>query len=94
MASPRELYVLNGQEGVLRCQNRTTSPYTYVSNARWFLQYANGSNISFDTSDSVYVYKHTVTFFTMSTENEGKYFCCTASLTCSNIAHVRISGKF
>ena len=86
--------MLEEQEGVLRCQDRTTSPYRYVSNARWYHEYADGSNDSLGISDSVHTYRHTLTFYPISSENEGKYFCCTPNLNCSNRAHVRISGKF
>jgi len=92
VASPRELYVLPGQEGVLRCQDRTTSRYTYISNARWYRKYLNGSNTSIGTSDSIYSYKHTLTFYPIAKQNEGNYFCCTPNIICSNTVPVRISG--
>ena len=94
VTSPRELYVLSGQEGVLRCQDRTTTPYTYVSNARWYRQYTNGSNTSIDASGSIFSYKHTLTFYPILRENEGNYFCCTSDTICSNTVPVRISGEF
>lgn len=93
MASPTELNVLRGQQGVLRCQDRTTNPYRYVSNARWYREYGNGSNISLSTSNSVHVYRHTLTFYPITTGDEGYYYCCASSWICSNIGHVRISGK-
>ena len=95
VSSPRELYILEGDRGTIRCQNRSVDEQTSnVYNAIWLRLDADGTNTSIATLNSVYSSSHTLTFNPFLTENQGNYYCCLPDQSsCSNVSIVRQSSK-
>lgn len=97
MTFPHRLYVLEGDQGTVRCQNRSLDEqtfYAYISNAIWWRRHINGTNTRIGISGSVYSRGHTLNFSPISTENQGSYFCCLPDESvCSNTSVVRKSSK-
>ena len=94
---PRQLYVLEGESGTIRCQNRSMDEqafYSYVSNAIWWHRDTDGTITRIGSYGSVYSSSHTLNFNPISSENQGKYYCCLPDQsTCSNISIVIQSSK-
>jgi len=95
---PHQLYVLEGERGTIRCQNRSSDGmfYSYISNVVWWHIDPNGSNISITASNSrsVYSVAHTLNFNPISIKNEGLYYCCLQDgSACSDASNVKKSSK-
>ncbi|XP_065913356.1 transmembrane and immunoglobulin domain-containing protein 1-like [Dysidea avara] len=87
ISSPQQLYVLDGHQGTVRCQNRSDSGehfYSYITDAVWYRYYDNGSNFTISAgSGTVYSRGYTLIFNPLLGEDQGHYFCCTQSVQCS-----------
>ena len=101
MSLPHQLYVLEGDRGTIRCQNRSTDGqtfYTYVSNAVWWRHNSNGTLTKIRRSGSIYSSAHALHFNPISSENQGNYFCCMPDHNdeseCSSISVVIQSSKY
>ena len=94
---PRQLYVLEGDNDTVGCQNRSMDEqifYSYVSNAIWWRHDTDGTIIRITTFGSVYSFGHKLYFNPFSSENQGIYYCCLPDESaCSNISIVRRSSK-
>ena len=94
---PRELYVLEGDRGTIRCQNRSVDKQTFYSNVYnsiWWHHDIDGTITRIGKSGSVYSSRHTLNFNPMLRENQGNYYCCLPDQSsCSDISVVRQSSK-
>ena len=97
ISAPRQLYVLEGNRGIVRCQNRSDNGnhfYSYISNAVWYRYHDNGSNMTVIGSDTVYSTGYTLSFNSISEEDQGRYFCCVLNGQCSKVLTIAmIAGK-
>ena len=98
---PHESYVLQGNRGTIRCQNRSADErvfYSYITNAVWYRDYENGTEKRIGTSGSVYSSRHLLNFIpTVKKVDEGVYYCCVPNGPCGNSITsrtvVKISSK-
>ena len=98
---PHENYVLEGNRGIVRCQNRSNDErifYSYVTNAVWYRDYGNGTRRQVSSSGPVYSRRHLLYFDpTVRKVDEGIYYCCIPNGPCGNSSKrntvVRISSE-
>ena len=87
MSAPQQLFVLDGDQGTVRCQNRSENGdhfYSNVYDAVWYRHYNNGSNVTIGTSSRrVYSRGYTLNFNSILPLDEGHYFCCAMNGQCS-----------
>ncbi|XP_065913104.1 netrin receptor DCC-like isoform X3 [Dysidea avara] len=85
---PHQRYVLEGNQGSVRCQNRSddgTTFYSYITNAIWYRDYRNGTIVQIGDSGPVYADKHTLIISSMTGADQGLYYCCvSAGALCGN----------
>ena len=85
---PHRWYVLEGNQGTVRCQNRSndgTNFCSYITNTIWYRDYQNGTITRIGNSGPVYADKHTLIISSMTDADQGLYYWCTpAGLLCGN----------
>ena len=85
---PQKYYVLQGNRGTIRCQNRSDdggSFYSYIINAEWYRDYGNGTQKRIGSSGPVYSRIHQLHFVpTVRKIDEGFYYCCVPNGPCGN----------
>ena len=97
---PTTRYVHEGEEGILRCQNRSENEsvfYNYISNALWYRQFPNGTTTRpFGTSGPIHVESHTLVFHpsVRKEDEEGNYYCCKPGGSCSGRSTVFIASTY
>jgi len=86
-SSPQQLYVQDGDQGIVRCQNRSDDGehfYSYIYDAIWYRKYENGSNVTISMgTGTVHSRGYTLKFNPLLAEDQGHYFCCAQSGQCS-----------
>ena len=98
---PHDLYVLEGNRGTVRCQNRSADErifYSYITNAVWYRDYGNGTHEQIGSSGPVHSNRHQLKFIpTVRKVDEGVYYCCTPNGPCGNSSTrntvIRISSE-
>ena len=72
--------MLEGNHGIVRCQNRSNDEkvfYSYISNALWYRDYGNGTQRKIGNSGAVYSSRHSLIFKPpLRKADEGVYYCC------------------
>ena len=95
---PHTKYVLEGEYGILRCQNRSENgsvPYNYIDNAQWYRLFPNGTIYQFGNSGPVNVKTYHLNFQPfVRPEDQGMYYCCKPNGSCSEKSTVTIAGMF
>lgn len=83
---PHQRYVLEGRRTTVSCQNRSddgTSFYSYITNADWYRD-QNGDITKIGSSGSVYANRHSLHFRSVTSDEEGIYYCCVSGGPCDN----------
>ena len=83
----------------MRCQNRSADEstfYSYITNAVWYRdQYGNITKIG--SSGAVYAQRHILHFRSITSNEEGVYYCCVSGGPCGKSSSasttVQISSK-
>lgn len=99
---PHESYVLEGNRGYIRCQNRSDDEklfYSYISNALWYRDHGNGTHekIGSSLTGPVYSIRHVLIIPSVRKVDEGVYYCCITNGPCGNSSKrnsiIRISSE-
>ena len=95
---PPARYVLERNEGRLRCQNQSedeTEFYNYVSDAKWYRLFPNGTVHELGASGPVHVKAYNLYFCPfVRPEDQGIYYCCKPGGSCSGNSSVTIAGTY
>ena len=95
---PHTKYVLEGDYGILRCQNRSENGsefYDYIDNAQWYRILPNGTTHQFGNSGPVHVQTYGLYFQPfVRPEDQGMYYCCKPNGSCSENSTVTIAGIY
>ena len=93
---PQTKYVLEGDYGILRCQNRSENGsmfYNYIDNAQWYRIFPNGTTHQFGNNGPVHVQTYGLYFQPfVRPEDQGMYYCCKPNGSCSENSTVAIAG--
>ena len=85
---PHARYVLEGNRGIVRCQNTSEDEkifYSYISNAVWYRDYENGTQKRIGNSGAVYSSSYSLIFKPpLRKVDEGVYYCCVPNGPCGN----------
>jgi len=98
ISSPQQLYIQDGGQGRMRCQNRSDDGEhfnSYIYDAVWFRHYENGSNVTISVGTGrVHSREYTLKFNPFLAHDQGHYFCCAQSGQCSDeLTIAAISSK-
>ena len=95
---PNTRYVFEGQEGILRCQNRSENDsvfYNNINDAQWYRLFPNSTTHQFGTSGPVFIQRHGLYFHPfVRPEDQGMYYCCKPNGSCSESSNVTIAGQY
>jgi len=95
---PHTRYVLEGEQGSLRCQNRSENEnvfYDNIDNALWYRQFPNGTTHQFGTTGPIYVRSQGLFFYpSVRQQDQGIYYCCKPGGSCSGYSTVAIAGTY
>ncbi|XP_065913521.1 uncharacterized protein [Dysidea avara] len=83
---PHQRYVLEGSRTSVRCQNRSDDEstfYSYITNAVWYHD-QNGNITKIGSSGAVYAQRHILHFRSITSNEEGVYYCCISGGPCGN----------
>ena len=93
---PRVKYILDGDQGSLRCQNRSEDElvfYNYIWDANWYRLLPNKSILQYEESGPIHVISYALFFDPpLRPENEGEYYCCQPNGPCSGSSNVARAG--
>ena len=93
---PPTRYVLEGNRGILRCQNRSengTVFYNYIGDAQWYRVFPNDTIHQFGNTGPVRVQSYSLNFQPfVRPEDQGVYYCCKPNGSCSENSTVTIAG--
>jgi len=95
---PHVQYVLDGEQGSLRCQNRSEDEsmfHNFIWDANWYRLLPNGSIYQFDESGPIHVISYALFFDpTVRPQDQGQYYCCQPNGLCSSYSNVTRAGRF
>ena len=98
VSHPSTAYVLENNEGILQCQNRSENEdvfLNYIDDALWYRLFPNATIKQYGTSGSVYVQSHSLIFNPfVSPTDQGIYYCCKPGGSCSTNSSVSIVGMY
>ena len=93
---PQTKFVLEGDYGILRCQNQSENGsmiYNYIDNAQWYRIFPNGTTHQFGNNGPVHVQSYGLYFQPfVRPEDQGVYYCCKPNVSCSENSTVTIAG--
>ena len=95
---PSTAYVLENNEGILQCQNRSEDDnvfHNYIDDATWYRLLPNATIQQYGTSGPVYVQSYSLIFRPFVTPtDQGIYYCCKPGGSCSEHSSVSIVGMY